>query len=94
VMKTVYIKKIKHGKLPWLLYKIGTRKDIKSIAANVFKGLRYLDECNECEIILAETFPLKDMGVAVMNRLAKAASCRMIFSLNDLVKFKIIDHLT
>ena len=46
----------------------------EQVAANLFAGLRELDLSKEVELILSETVPEEGVGVAVMNRLSKAAS--------------------
>ncbi len=47
---------------------IGSRKDLNTIAHNLFYVLRSFDEKN-VDLILSEAFEEKDMGVAIMNRL-------------------------
>lgn len=51
---------------------IGGRKKLKEISGNLFKTLREFDE-RKVNIILAETFPEKGIGFAIMHRLKKAA---------------------
>jgi len=55
-----------------LILTLGSRKNLKIIARNLFKTLRIFDE-NKIDIILAEGFPEKGIGQAIMNRLSKAA---------------------
>lgn len=51
---------------------IGSRKDIRTVATNLFKILRDFD--NEgVDLIISEGFSTKGLGLAVMNRLRKAA---------------------
>lgn len=59
------------------VYTLGSRSDLESIARTLFRGLRCLDE-KRVEVILAEGYPRKGMGVAIMNRLAKAAGNNII----------------
>lgn len=55
-----------------LILLLGSRNNLKVIAKNLFKTLRLFDE-NKIDVILAESFPEKGLGRAIMNRLAKAA---------------------
>lgn len=56
---------------------LGSRDDLKEIARNLFKRLREFDE-EGVEVILAEGLPLRGLGLAVMNRLRKAAGYRIV----------------
>lgn len=56
---------------------IGSRKDLSTIAHNLFYVLRSFDEKN-VDLILSEAFDEKDMGVAIMNRLKKSAGYDII----------------
>jgi L-threonylcarbamoyladenylate synthase len=51
----------------------GSKKRLKTVAKNLFKIFREFDK-KGLDIILAETFPKKEIGFAVMNRLEKASS--------------------
>lgn len=55
-----------------LVKSIGSRKEEKSIASNLYKVLREFDE-RETEYIYSESFEQGDLGQAIMNRLLKAA---------------------
>ena len=55
-----------------LVLSLGSRKNFKIIAKNLFKTLRLFDE-NKIDVILAESFSEKGLGQAIMNRLSKAA---------------------
>lgn len=46
--------------------------DLEQVAQNLFAALRWTDEIN-ADLVLAEVFPEQGLGVAVMNRLKKAA---------------------
>lgn len=50
----------------------GSRKNLKQIAQNLFKTLREFDK-NKVNIIISETFPKKGIGLAIMDRLERAA---------------------
>ncbi|WP_035099967.1 L-threonylcarbamoyladenylate synthase [Aneurinibacillus terranovensis] len=50
----------------------GKRTDLLTVAHHLYDVLRQFDE-RHVDLILAETFPEKGVGVAVMNRLGKAA---------------------
>ncbi len=52
---------------------IGNRKNLKEVSRNLFKILRKLDT-KKVDVILAETFPEKGIGFAIMHRLKKAAA--------------------
>lgn len=56
---------------------MGSRKNIASIAANLFSVLRNFDE-EGVDIIFAESLEEKDLGHAVMNRMIKAAGHNVI----------------
>lgn len=54
------------------VFLLGDEEDLREIAAAIFKGLRYCDEIG-AEIVLAASFGEEGIGMAVMNRLGKAA---------------------
>lgn len=56
---------------------MGKRKELESIASNLFKVLREFDE-SKVEIILAESVEDQGMGQAIMNRLKRAAGDHVI----------------
>lgn len=56
---------------------LGTRKDLKSVAQNLFKILREFDD-EDVDIILSEAFEENNIGIAIMNRLKKAAGFDII----------------
>ena len=56
---------------------LGSRRNLSSIAKNLFKLLREFDE-EKVDIIIAEGVPLKDLGLAVMNRLRKASGFNIV----------------
>jgi L-threonylcarbamoyladenylate synthase len=51
---------------------LGSRKDLTTLAKNLFRLLREFDE-EKVDVIIAEGIPSKGLGLAVMNRLRKAA---------------------
>ncbi len=51
---------------------VGSRKNLREVARNLFSALRKLDE-DGVDIIISESFEEKGIGLAVMNRLKKAA---------------------
>ncbi|MBQ9550424.1 MAG: threonylcarbamoyl-AMP synthase [Lachnospiraceae bacterium] len=56
---------------------LGSRQDEESIARNLFKALRDMD--NEgADLIYTEEFDSADMGMAIMNRLIRAAGHKII----------------
>jgi len=56
---------------------LGSRADLSSVAHNLFEALRALDDKN-VDIILSEAFEEEGIGIAIMNRLNKAASFDII----------------
>ncbi|RHZ88446.1 hypothetical protein Glove_22g68 [Diversispora epigaea] len=56
-----------------LQYILGDSLQPKQIARELFKGLRYLDEC-KVDLIFVEGISEEEEGLAVMNRLRKAAT--------------------
>jgi len=56
---------------------LGSRKNLRTTAKNLFKLLREFDQEN-VDIIVAEGLPLQRLGLAVMNRLRKAAGYKII----------------
>lgn len=55
---------------------MGTREDEKSVAKNLYGVLRDFDKM-KVDIIYGETFESKDLGLAIMNRLIKAAGYKI-----------------
>ncbi|MGG3449003.1 L-threonylcarbamoyladenylate synthase [Domibacillus aminovorans] len=55
----------------------GRRHDIESVAKHLYGALRSFN-VSSLDVILAETFPSEGVGVAIMNRLEKAAGHRWI----------------
>jgi len=51
---------------------VGSREELSTVAANLYDTLRAFDR-HGIELILAEAFPRSGLGLAVMNRLTKAA---------------------
>lgn len=66
------------GKAQVYVYDMGAHASDEA-ARRLFSGLRYLDEQvpGGCAVILVETVPREHIGLAVMNRLDKAASERI-----------------
>ena len=56
---------------------LGSRKDMESIAQNLFETLRSFDDM-KVDIILSEAFDESGIGIAVMNRLNKSAGFDII----------------
>ena len=61
----------------WQVAVMGSRTNPSELAANIYRCLRDLDETNVTQIIL-EGVPAEGVGLAVMNRLQKAAGNRII----------------
>lgn len=60
-----------------LVISLGSRENKETIAHNLFYTLRLFDETN-VDIILAEGINLSHLGTAIMNRMMKAASGKII----------------
>lgn len=60
-----------------LIISIGSRQNKETIAHNLFSTLRMFDEKN-IDIILAEGVESSDLGIAIMNRMMKAAAGKVI----------------
>ena len=60
-----------------IIVSLGNRKDKNTIAHNLFRTIRILDE-KRVDIILAEGVETSSIGSAIMNRLTKAASGNII----------------
>lgn len=56
---------------------LGSRKDLETIAQNLFETLRSFDDM-KVDIILSEAFDETGIGIAVMNRLKKSAGFDII----------------
>ena len=56
---------------------LGSRGDLEAAAAQLFKLLREFDD-EKVDLIVAEGLPLEGIGLAVMNRLRKAAGYQII----------------
>lgn len=59
------------------VFPVGSRTSLKTVAQNLFYGLRFLDE-EKVDIIIAEGYPCTGIGAAIMNRLFKAAGNQII----------------
>lgn len=55
-----------------LLFILGSKDNLESVASRLFEGLRCCDK-QRTEVILAEEIPEEGIGLAFMNRLRKAA---------------------
>jgi L-threonylcarbamoyladenylate synthase len=55
-----------------LIYSLGRKDDLIQVAANLFAGLRYLEEAN-VQVILCRNFGEQGLGLAIRDRLLKAA---------------------
>jgi L-threonylcarbamoyladenylate synthase len=56
---------------------LGSRSNLAEIARNLFKNLREFD-LEGVDVIIAEGIPEEGLGLAVMNRLRKASSYKII----------------
>jgi L-threonylcarbamoyladenylate synthase len=53
-------------------FNLGDKNNLQIISANLYTGLHYFDS-QKVDIILAESFPLQGIGLAIMDRLNRAA---------------------
>ncbi|WP_079422618.1 L-threonylcarbamoyladenylate synthase [Clostridium oryzae] len=56
---------------------LGSRKDLASVAQNLFEVLRSFDDIG-VDIVLSEAFEERGIGIAIMNRLKKSAAFDII----------------
>lgn len=56
---------------------LGTRKNLYSVAKNLYSKLRECDE-KEVELIICESFEERGIGLAIMNRLRKASGGKIV----------------
>ncbi|AEB76943.1 L-threonylcarbamoyladenylate synthase [Clostridium botulinum] len=61
-----------------IIKSLGSREDLHTIAHNLFKTLSEFDSEN-VDIILSEAFKEEEIGIAIMNRLKKAAGFDIIY---------------
>lgn len=57
----------------------GSADNLSEIAAHLYESLRYFDD-TDADVLFAEAVEEKDLGVAIMNRLKKAAGGRVRFA--------------
>ncbi len=57
---------------------LGSRSNIYEVAKNLFNSLRELDKNDRVSVGICESFEEKGIGLAVMNRLRKAATERLV----------------
>jgi L-threonylcarbamoyladenylate synthase len=60
-----------------VILEYGTREDLTSMAADLFSTLRAFDR-HQVDVILVEGVPSTGIGLAIMNRLRKAAAGRVV----------------
>ena len=73
------------GKMPVKSIILGSRKEPRTIARNLFSGLIYLDSL-KAEFCITESFTEKGYGLAIMNRLRKASSHKHFHTAEELEK--------
>lgn len=61
------------AELPALIFLLGAADDLAQVARNLFAGMRRLDE-QGAEVILARGFGRQGLGLAIDDRLRRAAS--------------------
>lgn len=60
-----------------VLAELGSRADLSAVASELFDGMRRLDS-RGVDVILAESYDAAGVGLAVMNRLVRAAGGRLV----------------
>jgi len=60
-----------------VILSVGRREDLTTVARNLYDSLRAFNK-SDVDIIFAEMFPEEGVGLAIMNRLQKAAGYRVI----------------
>jgi L-threonylcarbamoyladenylate synthase len=60
-----------------VLRSLGSRNNLAEVARNLFRLLREFDE-EKVDLIIAEGVPPRGLGLAVMNRLRRAASFKIL----------------
>jgi len=60
-----------------LLINLGSREHLEEVATNLFSALRKCDE-EEVDIIFAEGYEFRGMGLSIMNRLLKACGGKVV----------------
>ena len=60
-----------------VVYTLGSRESIESVAKELFHALRSFDKTN-VDVILAESFSKEGLGLAIMNRMIKSAGYNII----------------
>lgn len=55
----------------------GKRSDLRTVASALYDSLRKFNE-EQLDVLFSEAFPAEGVGQAIMNRLLKAASHRII----------------
>ncbi len=68
-----------HAYLNVSVLDMGSQHDMRAIASSIYHLLRTADEL-ELEYVIVEGLPETEMGMAIMNRLRKAAAYRIIIS--------------
>lgn len=61
-----------------VLSAVGSRGALEGVASALFGRMRELDQAS-VSLILAESYPVAGIGLAVMNRLMRAAGGRVVF---------------
>lgn len=54
-------------------FSLGAADDVEQATQNLFAGLRYFDELDDVDVILAQAYDSRGIGLAYMNRLDKSA---------------------
>lgn len=66
------------------VYSLGAIEDVNSAAKHLYDGLRFFDK-SDVDVILAQAYEKRHLGVALMNRLEKAAGGRYFTQEGDKV---------
>jgi len=67
------------GRIPGVeMIVLGSRRNLYEVAKNLYTSLRELDRLTEASLGVAESFEERGIGLAIMNRLRKASSRRVV----------------
>ncbi|MEM1626387.1 MAG: L-threonylcarbamoyladenylate synthase [Sulfolobaceae archaeon] len=65
---------------------LGSEENLYEIAKNLFDSFRKLDKLN-VDVGIIQSFPEKGIGLAIMNRIRKAANYNIVHKIEDLEKY-------
>ena len=57
---------------------LGSKKNLQEISSNIFSSLRKIDKLDGCELAIIEGLEKRNLGLSIMNRLARACENNII----------------